>query len=392
MRKVSYTLVILIGLSSCKKEGCTDSNAINYVESAKKDDGSCEYETVIDEPVPTPPSTYAFVRNGTATVSFTGQVHRMDMLSELSTYLKSSNTPGVNIEKDKLLAMFANENNPFLNKDINASGKDLKSKTASNDPTITAQFESWMDAIATLSDSTVSDKYEGSDGIGGVVKSGSKAYLFNHNGIEYTQLIEKGLMGAVFMHQISFVYLGDEKMNVDNETVESGQNYTKMEHHFDEAFGYFFGTVNYPTDGTDRFWGKYANGRDPLLGCNKVLMDAFIKGRFAITQKDYAERDAQILIIRNEVERVCAATAIHYLNATKQNLTDDALRNHALSEAWAFMDDLRYAKNGKLSVAQIAAHKATIGSNFYNVSTANLNKVIDDLAGLYGMENIKSQL
>jgi len=26
---------------SCKKEGCTDSNALNYSESAKKDDGSC---------------------------------------------------------------------------------------------------------------------------------------------------------------------------------------------------------------------------------------------------------------------------------------------------------------------------------------------------------------
>jgi hypothetical protein len=26
---------------SCKKEGCTDSNALNYSSSAKKDDGSC---------------------------------------------------------------------------------------------------------------------------------------------------------------------------------------------------------------------------------------------------------------------------------------------------------------------------------------------------------------
>jgi hypothetical protein len=29
--------------SSCKKEGCTDSNAVNYNEKAKKDDGSCTY-------------------------------------------------------------------------------------------------------------------------------------------------------------------------------------------------------------------------------------------------------------------------------------------------------------------------------------------------------------
>ena len=33
-------------LTSCKKEGCTDSKATNYSSEAKKDDGSCVYETV----------------------------------------------------------------------------------------------------------------------------------------------------------------------------------------------------------------------------------------------------------------------------------------------------------------------------------------------------------
>lgn len=39
-------------LSSCKKEGCTDSNASNYNSEAKKDDGSCVYPA---DPVPTAP-------------------------------------------------------------------------------------------------------------------------------------------------------------------------------------------------------------------------------------------------------------------------------------------------------------------------------------------------
>lgn len=34
---------MLIGLSSCKKEGCTDPDATNYSESAKKDDCTCNY-------------------------------------------------------------------------------------------------------------------------------------------------------------------------------------------------------------------------------------------------------------------------------------------------------------------------------------------------------------
>lgn len=35
-----------IALASCNKEGCTDENATNYDEKAKKNDGSCEYPTM----------------------------------------------------------------------------------------------------------------------------------------------------------------------------------------------------------------------------------------------------------------------------------------------------------------------------------------------------------
>src|SRR5690554_982223 len=34
---------------SCKKEGCTDASAINYSDKAKKDDGSCKYEQVVND-------------------------------------------------------------------------------------------------------------------------------------------------------------------------------------------------------------------------------------------------------------------------------------------------------------------------------------------------------
>ena len=37
--------IILVGLCSCKKKGCTDSLALNYSESAEKSDGSCVYPT-----------------------------------------------------------------------------------------------------------------------------------------------------------------------------------------------------------------------------------------------------------------------------------------------------------------------------------------------------------
>ena len=41
-------LLLLTFATSCKKEGCTNENALNYNEEAKKDDGSCEYAPVAD--------------------------------------------------------------------------------------------------------------------------------------------------------------------------------------------------------------------------------------------------------------------------------------------------------------------------------------------------------
>jgi uncharacterized iron-regulated protein len=40
---LASAVVALVGFNSCKKEGCTDSTAINYDKKAKKDNGSCEY-------------------------------------------------------------------------------------------------------------------------------------------------------------------------------------------------------------------------------------------------------------------------------------------------------------------------------------------------------------
>lgn len=37
-----FLIVVIMG---CKKEGCTDKEAVNYTADAKKDDGTCTYQT-----------------------------------------------------------------------------------------------------------------------------------------------------------------------------------------------------------------------------------------------------------------------------------------------------------------------------------------------------------
>jgi len=45
---IATLVAATISVTSCKKKGCTDATATNYSEEAKKDDGSCEYPTEIN--------------------------------------------------------------------------------------------------------------------------------------------------------------------------------------------------------------------------------------------------------------------------------------------------------------------------------------------------------
>ena len=50
---VAAASALTLSFSSCQKKGCTDPTALNYSESAKKDDGSCVYAPAENEVVVT---------------------------------------------------------------------------------------------------------------------------------------------------------------------------------------------------------------------------------------------------------------------------------------------------------------------------------------------------
>ena len=396
--------IIAFGAMSCKKEGCTDSTASNYTEKAKKDDGSCIYPKAKYQV----PSTYAFTKDGNSTVSYGGQTQRLEMLSEITTYMKTANTSGTAVDVNTLKSMYANDNYTWVDADnlgLTGSSKQLKNKTAyainggSADAGIQTMFEGYMNSMATISAATVTGTEDGTAGTAGVwPNDGVKGpYLMDADGKEYAQLIEKGLMCAVFMNQITVNYLGG--INADNNEAvvdaAAGKHYTKMEHHWDEAYGYFTSEVDYPTNGTNRFWGKYADGRESVLGSATTIATAFRTGRAAIDNKDYVVRDVQITIIVNEMEKVCAGTAIHYLNGAKSNITDATIKNHELSEARAFLNGLRYGQKSIDGSGILAADIDTaLGyiSDFQNVTISDLNSAIDLIASKTGLDSVKTSL
>lgn len=396
------TAIAILGVAalqmSCRK-GCTDPAATNYDERAKKTDNSCEYPAEELEV----PSTYNFVdADGNSTVSFSGQQIRLEMLSEIVTYMKTANTSGTTVDATILKGMYANNSHTWTDANslgMTGSSKQLKNKTAyvtadgSPDAGIQLYFEDLMDSLAVAS--TSSDI--GSTGVTGVWPNDgvSGPYLMNGDGHEFTQLIEKGLMSAVLASQMTVNYLGT--IADDNNTdLEDGKNYTEMQHHWDEAYGYFTSSIDYPTSGTDRFWGKYADGRETLLQSASKISEAFRKGRAAIDAQEYDIRDEQVDIIRDEMEKLQAACAIHYLNGAKDDIANNTTRNHKLSEVYAFLHGMKFGYNSISEVGMTASEidqaLGYIGTNFNAVSVTYLNMAIDLIASKTGLSNVKNDL
>jgi hypothetical protein len=332
-----------------------------------------------DKPDYEVPDTYNFEN-----VFYGGQTERLNMLEEMDAYMQSAETPGTPLDAQVLKDMFANQSDLFSFTSV----KQLKDKCFSLDVSL---VESWMDSIAVASQSTVA----GGPGVAGVVQSaGGSKYLLSANGIDYDELIVKGLMGAVFYYQATAVYLSDDKIGpaVDNTQVTPGEG-TDMEHHWDEAFGYLGVPKDFPVNITGaRFFGEYCLERDALLNTSDVLMTAFLTGRAAISGKDMETKNAQVPVIRNTWELVIAGTILHYLNGARTNFADDALRCHQLTEAAGFTRALRYNPTKKITDAQWQTALDLIGDNFYTITLNNIDAARDLISAAYGLDALKDQL
>lgn len=318
------------------------------------------------------PDVYEFSRDGESTVSFSGQTTRLNMGSELFSALQDPD----NSTEELLLQMYRNQDaeggdvSPFDDPSLNNSDKSLKSKVAasrdyfSGNATVSAEikndFETWISGQVNEVFPNWNQLAE--PGVPGQIADGSGERYINAQGLEYDQMVAKSMIGALMADQMLNNYLSpsvlDEATNRednDNGVTADGANYTTMEHKWDEAYGYIYGTSADPSNPNptlgddDIFLNKYAGSvvsDDDFSTLGDDLFNAFKTGRAAIVAGDYETRDEQAAIIQEAVSKIIAVRAVYYLQAGKRQLEGNETGSafHSLAEGYGFIYSLQFTR------------------------------------------------
>lgn len=352
------------------------------LSSCKKDTGPEPTPT----PTPTPgyqvPTSYNFTN-----AEYSDATKRIAMLGELVTLIRSTHTTTAatqpTLSAQSLKNMYSNTSSPFLDATLNTSGIQLKDQT-SNQFGFPLDLENAFDdaelaSITSAANPTVSSA---SSGTAGKLVSTTRAVLVNANGFEYKELAEKGLMGAFIYHKAISNLININSF--DNTTLVGGL--TAQEKAWDEAFAYFGVPTSFPTNTVGlKYWGSYSNSVNSAIGSNTTMMNAFLKGRAAISNKDAAPRDEAKTTLIAMWEKIGAAKCISYLKGAKNNISDQATLHHNLSEAYGFIIGFKYNSAKTITDSDISLLLGYLGANLYNISTTNIDLAIAKLETVFNL-------
>ncbi len=364
------------------------------------------------------PETYLFLRSGESSVSFSGQTTRILMAEEIIDALLDETT-----SSEVLKAMFAHEegNADFLDTDLNASDKNVRGKTAASfdffstnatdQALIRADFESWIDTqVAEVFPNWNVAAFAGN---AGQIADGSSTRYITGQGLEMNQVFNKSLIGALMVDQIvnnyvsaSFIDAGTQRDDNDNDVLDGDNNYTAMEHDWDEAYGYAFGTAADLADprpsigDDDSFLNKYigrVEGDSDFAGITEDIFQALKLGRAAIVAKDYDIRDAQAEILRDLLSQVVGIRAVYYLQQGKNALPTGGSQDygpafHDFSEGYGFIYSLQFTRRPNstepyFTKAEVDAFLEDLlddGPNgLWDVTPETLDSISEDIAARF---------
>ena len=368
-----------------------------------------------DSPAPNPdvvaPATYSFLRDGSTSVSYGGQTTRIVMGEEFISALKDPSKTETQLD-----GMFTNTGNNFEDDVLNASSKSIRSKVAASSDffaanatdasAIKSTFDSWIaeqvnDVYPNWGEIAVAGQSGQIQEAGG----GSTRYV-NGKGLELNQAIAKSIIGALMADQMLNNYLSpavlDAGTNVeDNNAVvlAEDKNYTTMEHKWDEAFGYLYGTDDQtnPQLNQDSFLNKYLSrveGDADYAGIAQDIYDAFKLGRAAIVANDFTVRDEQAAIIRDNVSKIIAIRSIYYLQQGKlaRISGDNGSAFHDLSEGFGFIYSLQFTRRSDSTAPYFSKGEVDnfisqlmVGNGFWDVTEETLDEISQTIADRFDL-------
>ena len=312
------TLALFSVLSLLAYTGCEDS-----------DDDSAVAELEV-------PATFTFQSrfDDLSSVSYSGQVVRNLLINDIKTQM---GTDAGSKNPATLLSMMANDD--ASRAILSASGKSTV-QTKYHDIS-TSHLNDRLDAVSSIT--IPGYDTDAKTLVVGMLNEAAASGKTRASGIRLDQMVQKTMWGAISYWQATSKYM-TKIPNDDNSVAVTGKNYTEMEHHWDESFGYFGAALDYNTaydDGTRKSgpsvdsnadgkldfkkevnmgWAVTAAKRDLCSSCGnydytKTIADAYLNGRtLIVNQAPLADILVQRDIIMETWEKVVAAVTQHYIN------------------------------------------------------------------------------
>ena len=384
------------------------------------------------------PSVYEFESRFTAgqsSVVYTGQTVRNLLLQDLKIFTDALGKDGAQpATAEDMLMFYAHDdsyNMTTLTKPKDGSAA-LESKYSSISTGKNLNGKIYGETLIEYPGKTADDKVREwiqiiADNSQDPNKLGTPAVYTTDDGLDLSQMINKVLIGTVPYYQATGKYL-TLLFEKGNSEAKEGKTYTDMEHYWDEAFGYFGAAQDYNTysdadikskgskdsngDGQIDFNKEYnfslavgAAKRDigssTGVDLTKEIFDAFLTGRALITAEgDQADIEVHQITAANGMEKVIAATVVHYINDTLADMAQIGTSNYSQKDHnkhWAEMKGyaigLQTSSFKLISDSQLRELAGTMGtapvyaepgSSAYNTAVANLNRARDVLQEAYG--------
>ena len=302
---------------------------------------------------------YRFERDGLSTVRNTGQNVRNVLVQDLKLFIENLAKPGAQPATYEALYRYFDNGGKTIEEPILTpvhlplNPPTLKAISGVRDLETRVNFTQWGDEItADIQEwcQTIADNSQEPAKLGTY-----RVYIDEETGFDLGEMFQKGVKGGVMLGHGLHGYFRNVHKKENDQVVIWGTDtliYTEMEHHLDEAFGYYGAARNfydftleeladrengrnyrdnYDVDGFIDFRSEYnfsfaldAAQRDVTSATGteyaSTIYEAFYQARRSIVQKQYDSLIYQKTIILEHWEKVNAATAIHYLNALRSAL------------------------------------------------------------------------